>query len=599
MGEIRRLSKSISDRIAAGEIVERPVSVVKELIENAIDANASAVSINIIDGGIKEICVTDNGKGISADDVELAFEKHATSKIYTENDLDYISTHGFRGEALYSISAISIVEMKTKRKDDETGTIIRISGGRFDYINPAGLPDGTSVKISGLFFNVPARLKFLKKGSREAAYISDLVSRYILAFPEISFHYTSQGKTIYHSSGNCEMQSAIYCVYGSHVIDNMVYVAHETNEIKVSGYVSKPGTVMKNRRAGSVFVNRRYVRNAALHDMIKSAYGETLLKGDVPFFALNIDLPVSAVDVNVHPNKLQVRFKDSSAVEYVIKEAVSQAKRCVSSRVSIGFPEKPAAKRSSIEIHSTPAGFQTEFFSGFAKRSLKEQENPITDQYNYDDRVSEHISKAEYPGPLADYVIHEKTLPVFANYKLIGSFSNTYVLIEQSDKLLIVDQHAAHERLLYEKYKNNPIGTSQPLLMPYIMTVSHDQKNLIDENIEIFNSVGFDIEPFGILEYKISAVPSIVYSVNVEELMNNMINEILQSGSDIVLKREAVIMTACRCAVKAGDRLSDDELKNIVDSFLSTNVIPTCPHGRPVISVITKKQIDKSFKRIV
>lgn len=599
MSEIKLLPKNISDKIAAGEVVERPASVVKELVENAIDAKASAISVSISDGGIREISVTDNGEGIAFRDVGLAFEKHATSKLFTLSDLDYISTQGFRGEALSSIAAVSITEMKTKRRDEETGTHMRVSGGRTDYVNPAGLPDGTSVNVSNLFYNVPARRKFLKKEAQEAAYVSDLVSRYILAFPEISFHYTSEGKTVYHSPGNGDLSSAVYCVYGSGIMDTIVFVEHRANDMRVSGYVSKPGAVMKNRRAGSVFVNRRYVRNTALHDMVRSAYGETLVKGEVPFFVLNIELPFSAVDVNVHPNKLQVRFKDSAAVEYVIKEAVSSA--CAAPRGSVLPDVNEPPKRGAVEMRA-PEGTQTEFFSGFSRSVLKEQETAGTQQANACDmtdyaavtpELQEHETVEDAPPEEA-----EPPEIQVAGYRLIGSLGATYALVEQGGDLLIIDQHAAHERLLYEKFKSGNIPGSQALLYPYVFTASHEQKNVLDENIEAFVSAGFDIEPFGALEYKISAVPSVAAGAAAGELINDALAEI-QAGGDVVLKREAIIRAACRSAVKAGDKLSDAELKSLVDSFLKSGVMPTCPHGRPVISVISKKQIEKSFKRIV
>ncbi len=601
MGEIKLLPKNISDKIAAGEVVERPASVVKELVENAIDANASAISVNISGGGVKEISVTDNGIGIGKDDVNLAFVKHATSKIFTLNDLDYISTQGFRGEALSSIAAVSVTEMKTKRRSEETGTHIRVCGGRVDYVKPAGLPDGTSVIVSNLFYNVPARLKFLKSGAQEAVLISDLVSRYILAFPEISFHYTSDGKVIYHSSGNGDLKSAVYCVYGSGITDTIVYVEHCVNEIKVSGYVSRPGAVMRNRRNGSVFVNRRYVRNTALQEMIKNAYGETLVKGEVPFFALNIELALSAVDVNVHPNKLQVRFKDTAAVEYVIKEAVSKA--CAGVRGSVIAETSEPQKNGGIEMH-IPEGQQTEFFSGFARQVLSSQKakagNTALKVEETESPRQTEINKAPENILAPEDIKRDacEETEVLTAYRLIGSFGDTYALVEQGDNLLIIDQHAAHERLLYEHYKKGVAPSSQRLLEPCVITVPHEQKLIIDDNAEVFASAGFDIEPFGALEYKINAVPSVADMTAVNELINDALNEIQGTG-DFVLKRDSVIRAACRSAVKAGDKLAATELQSLVDSFLLTGVIPTCPHGRPVISVISKKQLEKSFKRVI
>lgn len=604
MGEIRRLPKNVSDKIAAGEVVERPLSVIKELIENAIDADASAVSISITGGGIKQLCVTDNGKGIDAEDAELAFEKHATSKIATENDLNFINTQGFRGEALSSISAVSVVDMKTKRREAEMGTQIRVSGGRMDGISPAGLPDGTSVTVSNLFYNVPARLKFLKSEQQEAAYVSDLVSRYILAFPEISFHYTSQGKTIYHSPGNGDLKDAIYCVYGAALMDNIVYISDEANDVKTEGYVSRPGAVMKNRQKGSLFVNRRFVRSTALGDMVKSAYGPTLVKGESPFYALNITLPPSAVDVNVHPNKLQVRFRDSAAVEYVIKEAVSQASKEIRGSVVIDMPAQPEKPRGSVEMQAPKEVFQTALFSGFGGAALKET---VTAQSSHETYVYEAPRDTDDSLDLEDTAINMpeiqyESVPAVdepQGFRLIGCFSDTYVLVEQGDDLLIIDQHAAHERLLYDKFISTQNSASQPLLIPSVLTVAHSQKLLIDENLSVFQSLGFDIEPFGTLEYKVSAVPMVVSGVPVTELINDALSEMSQNRGKEVLKRELIIRASCRSAVKAGDKLSEPELLSVTQSFLNTGVTPTCPHGRPVITVITKKQIEKSFKRVL
>lgn len=604
MGEIKKLPKSVSDKIAAGEVVERPLSVVKELIENAIDAGSSAVSVSIADGGIKQIVVTDNGKGIAAEDAELVFEKHATSKIATEHDLHFISTQGFRGEALSSIAAVAVVDLKTKRRDAELGTQIKISGGRVDAITPAGLPDGTSVAVSNLFYNVPARLKFLKSGQQEAAYVSDLVSRYILAYPEISFHYTSHDKTVYHSPGNGDLKDAIYCVYGDGLLDNIVYVAFEANGVKAQGYVSRPGAVMKNKQNGSLFVNRRFVRSASLSDMVKSAYGPTLVKGESPFFALNIMMPPAHVDVNVHPNKLQVRFADASAVDYVIKEAVSQACKEIRGTVMLDMPALPEKPRGSVEMQAPKEVFQTALFSGFGSASLRETQHAEDTHFEPYVFVTDANSKVGFEEEVKsvsvdDDFISAVTIEAPLSFRLIGSFADTYVLVEQEENLLIIDQHAAHERLLYDKFISNASNVSQTLLTPAVITVSHAQKLLIDDNIDAFLTLGFDIDPFGILEYKVSAVPAVVAGVSVSALINNAINEINENRGKEVLQRESIIRAACRSAVKAGDKLSMAELESVAQSFLTTGVIPTCPHGRPVITVISKKQIEKSFKRVL
>ncbi len=573
---IRKLPKNISDKIAAGEVVERPLSVVKELVENAIDAKANAINISITDGGIKQIIVSDNGLGISAGEVNLAFEKHATSKISSERDLTLITTQGFRGEALSSIAAVSAVEMMTKCRSEELGTQLRIAGASGCEIKPVGLPDGTTVIVSRLFFNVPARLKFLKSQSKEAAYISDLVSRYILAFPEISFHYTVQQKTVYHSPGNGKLLDAIFCVYGNAVLDNIVYVDYESNGIKACGYVSRPGAA--GMRPGSVFVNRRYIKSAVLSDIIRKAYGQTMVSGERPFYLLNITLPPNKVDVNVHPNKLSVRFADIAAVEHVIKEAVSAACRNIYSKVEISNSIPPAVKPINVQMRAPAEILQTEFFSGFERRTLSEKPADNAKAYEHKYNVDE---------PVLDL-----------HYKLIGSFANTYVLVEQSENLLIIDQHAAHERLLYEKFIAKKSADSQTLLCPHVFKVTHEQKNSIDSNIQTLISLGFDIEPFGNLEYKLNAIP-FGHSEDAQLLLFDALDEIRKSCGDVVLMRHAVIRAACRRAVKAGDRLPQEDLRSLISAFIENNVIPTCPHGRPVITIITKNQLEKSFKRVL
>ena len=593
---IRILDKSVSNKIAAGEVVERPVSVVKELVENSIDAGAGAVSIDITEGGIKSITITDNGSGIASQEVKLAFEKHATSKITTLRDLNHIITQGFRGEALSSIAAVSVTDLKTKTQDEETGTHIRISGGRLDFCNPAGLPGGTSITVSNLFFNVPARRKFLKKPGQEAAYISDLVSRYILSFPEISFHYRSGGKTIYHSPGNGDLKGAIYCVYGSDVLDSIAYVDEAYGGIRVWGYVARPGTSMRSKNTGSIFVNRRYVRNRMLFDMVKSAYGQTLVKGDFPFFALNIDIPASLVDVNVHPNKLQVRFSDNAAVEHVINEAVSSACGSIYGKIELSKSEEAVEPAVKVEMRTTDSFVQEELFSGFSRSVMKEES-----EIDYLSKEEIHIEKkTEDPYIQQETIIQDEPAAKteqdeIISYRVIGSFASTYILVEQSDNLLMIDQHAAHERLLYEKFIKEEQSASQRLMIPKVIKLSHEQMNTIDENIEVFRQLGFDMEPFGALEYKLSAVPSLIKEAGAQQL----ILEVLDDIKSPVIMKDDLIRTACRRAVKAHDKLSDKELQSLVDSFLKTDVIPTCPHGRPIITVLTKKQIEKSFKRTV
>lgn len=602
---IRVLDKSVSNKIAAGEVVERPLSIVKELVENSIDAGASAVSVDLADGGIKKITITDNGSGIQSGDVKLAFEKHATSKISTLQDLGHIITQGFRGEALSSIAAVSVVDMKTKTIDEDVGTHIRMSGGRLDFCRPEGLPEGTSIAVSNLFFNVPARLKFLRSKDKEAALVSDLVSRYILSFPEISFHYRSQGKTIYHSPGSGDLKDAIYCVYGRDVMDSIAYVDESFGGYRAYGYVARPGTTMKNKNAGSIFVNRRYVRNRALFDMVRSAYGQTLVKGEYPFFALNIDLPASKVDVNVHPNKLQVRFRDNAGVEHVIKEAVSSACTQIRGKIEMPAVKSTPAAVEKVQMQVTEDFEQPDLFSGFSRSVLKEEASVMDDVSDNEPNTYIVTDEGVKQEPDINYSEEPESEPQtkqevssleplnVQSYRLIGSFANTYALVEQGDNLLMIDQHAAHERLLYEKFISIKDAASQQLMIPKVVKVSHAQRNIIDENEVVLSELGFDISPFGALEYKISAVPSLLKDCDAHELLLEVLDDI----KNPIVRKEDLIRMSCRRAIKANDKLNEHELNSLVNSFLSTDVMPTCPHGRPIITVLTKKQIEKSFKR--
>lgn len=616
MGKIHILDETISGRIAAGEVVERPASIVKELIENSIDAGAKSIAVSIQDGGVKSIRVSDNGSGIAPEDMPLTVIKHATSKIRNITDLDKIYTMGFRGEALASISAVSMLKIRSKTSSNELGTELSAKGGKIESIREAGMPDGTVVLVENLFYNTPARLKFLKKPGTEASAVSGVIAELIIAHPEISFQYTSNDALIYHSPGNGNLLDAIVSVEGVSIRDNLVEVAISLNEISVRGFLSKPSISFK-RNNGKTYVNTRPIRSKVVSDAAMAAYGQRLLKGSFPYFAFHITMPVQDVDVNVHPNKLQVHFRDDNAVAYVVSAGVEDALQkglhapvielpTVDKTFSDPIPTEPvvhdflyaehaAAISKSDRILISPKEEELEDVSKILQKSMDESGNYVFD-FNQFSNLSapdpEPIKKETYVQP--------KIFTELVNYHILGTVFNTYILVEAEDSLYLVDQHAVHERLIYDKLRSLALEDVpvQRFLVSDIVHFSHEEARIIEENLVLLQNMGFEISPFGSLSYKIDAVPQILSGVTPSVLIRDIIDEIAGSralGSTILTDK--IAKAACKRAVKAGQELPPQILSDLVREFIESGTIPNCPHGRPIAIAFTKKQLEKSFGR--
>ena len=647
MKRIQVLSRHTANQIAAGEVVERPASVVKELVENSIDAGSTAVTVEINDGGIEYIRITDNGSGIISEDLPTAFLSHATSKISTAEDLYHIETLGFRGEALASIAAVSMLTMRTRTKNAEEGAMIRIEGGEVKESGPFGCPEGSTTEVRNLFYNVPARLKFLKSQRAEAGAISDYISRVIMANPAISFKLISSGKQVYHSPGDGQLKSAIFCVYGGETLPHIKPVDYDDGRIKITGYLGTEKLARPNRQHQSLFVNSRYVRSSQISYGIQRAFDTRLMGGRFPFYVLNIAVDFGDVDVNVHPNKMEVRFKDEQG-------AVRAA--TIAARMALGDPVAPVLthediapkpKFSAAEKKYTESIFvrtpekRDDFRSSFAgsinqpvpKTPVKIKE-PVS---TYDRPSAENILPA---GSLSygatkemtveqkrdeikkeaamPHVFVEATIPARKKetppeppkqldfgkvpYRVIGQLFGCYWVIQQGDEVFFIDQHAAHERRLYESIISKPLQPdSQLLLMPEIEKLTAAEYDTLMENIGLFTELGFDIEEFGSLTVSIRAVPAIFAAPEapafIHEAIGMLQNKNSLSTQDI--KRSSLIQSACKHAIKAGDILSDIEIKTLLEEYSNSGVPMTCPHGRPVMVRMSKIEFEKLFKRVL
>lgn len=630
MSKIRQLSEIVSGRIAAGEVVERPASIVKELVENCVDASATSISISIDDGGVKRIRVADNGLGIEAEDMPLTVVKHATSKIFTLTDLNSIQSMGFRGEALSSISAVSMTTIKSRRQGAEAGAELFSKGGKVEYIREAGLPEGTSVTVENLFFNTPARLKFLKKTSAEAAQISDTVARLILAYPNVSIKYANNGEIVYHSPGSGSLADAVASVYGPSMTPHLLPVDFAFNGIHVTGLVGSPNLTYRSSKYSSVYVNSRYIKSPLIHNAVMRSFGERLLKGNYPFYALHLDMDVSEVDVNVHPNKLTVHFSDDGAIEYIISSAISEAIAKGSSTPALTLQEPDAPpkeerpeteeERGNGEPLPEDIGRQIDRIMAIAEKRarpaiLRQESSPYSEQapialqtvpapsvQNQEQAALEHILYEEKPAPEPT----EEQIPLVqkaVNYKIIGSVFDVYVLMETGDALYFIDQHAAHERLIYDKLLDteNSRVISQTLLIPFDVTVSHEEKLLLDQYMDAVQSIGLVLERRQGMAYRLRAVPQILGHVEPGHLLEDVLEALANAGQvkNSQLLRERLAKGACKRAVKGGQALSKEEMERLVRMLQDSDTIPNCPHGRPIAIALTQRDVEKAFKRRV
>ncbi len=644
MNRIKLLSGEIASRIAAGEVVTSPASVVKELVENSIDAGATSITVEIENGGRDLIRVTDNGVGIHTEDVALAVEKHATSKISDFDDLDAIATLGFRGEALFSMAAVSRFTISTRTSDSISGTVMKVSGGANRSIMPAGLPEGTTVKVEQLFYNVPARQKFLVSSRNEAARVSAVVSRMILSHPELAIKYVNNGGVTYQSHGSGKLLDALITVYGNDIAGRVTELSYAAGDIEITGYISKPSSLYKKTNNITFILNGRCIGSKLLHDALVSGYGERLLRSHFPFAVVNIKLPPQSVDVNVHPNKTQVLFSDEAALHGALFAAVEKAlSASPTPELKLAEPAVAAAREPIAEQELSATEEQT-VLEEKAQSAVKEQKSEVApskasvyeasyaqqdlsiekeslrrmaEPFGFDGEAkladsSGGLVQTERFEQIMDDIItqaqHEPAVQTeiedvrkLVDYTVIGQAFNTYLVVECGETLYFIDQHAAHERMNFEDMKRRAEGgmPSQQLLTPYIKKFSQADFDLIADNAELLSQLGFELEEFGPLTYKFSALPTIVEQTGMDSLTDEVVSEIKSSKKNVVLARDRVIQAACKHSIKAGDALSDTQIAALLKDITSMNAIPNCPHGRPVAIAVTKSELQKGFMRIV
>ena len=611
MKKINVLSSEMSNKIAAGEVVERPASVIKELVENSVDAGATSLIIEIKNGGVSYIRVTDNGCGISPEDIKTAFLPHATSKIVNEDDLYSIKTLGFRGEALASIAAVSNVEIMSKT-EDENGTKLEISGGKFLSEETVGCPVGTTVVVKNLFFNTPARMKFLKKDSTEASYITDIVERLVMANPHISVRYIVDEKEKLFVSGDGELKSCIYAIYGRDYAKGVLELSNSNQAIKISGFVGKKELSRGNRAFQTVFVNGRYVKNRAITAVVENAYKNNIMVGKFPFYVMNIEIPFEMVDINVHPTKQEVKFVNERQVcdevywavkNALLKENDEIRERIKSRYVTFDRPvveQKPKVEQTEIKIETKPVNIERPQFSPVKKIevSVPKEFKPKAESRFVEQQPPKNSDTAEI---LKNFALAEPKVKLKENeksisYKIIGQLFDTYVILELEKEVLLMDQHAAHERMIYEKLmrmNDEKDMAYQMLLSPVAVTLSASEYDAVDGKREELEKFGFVVEDFGSNTILVRQVPVSLRDDDIKNVILDMINN---SSADYM--EENIHTIACKAAIKANKKLSDKEIDELVRMFVEEGGVNTCPHGRPIIVKITKYELEKMFKRI-
>ena len=644
---INILDKDTIDKIAAGEVVERPASIVKELLENSIDAGSSLVTVEIKNGGIDLIRITDNGCGIPSREVKKAFLRHATSKIVSDKDLISIKSLGFRGEALSSIAAVSKCEMITKTRDELTGVRYYIEGGTEAEFEEIGAPDGTSIIIRDIFYNTPARRKFLKTASTEGAHISELVEKLAMANTGIAFKFISNGQIKLQTNGSGNLKDIVYQLYGKEISKALCNVDYEKNGIKIRGVVARPEVTRSSRNLENIFVNGRYIKDNIISKAVEDGFGDRLMQHQYPFCALNFEL--NGVDVNVHPRKMEVRFSDRNFVYDNTKEAVEEIFITQSA-----VREVPVGKTSNEKkvFVNTPEPFENKRrdMSEVPEKGLQNKYEDVPKDTLHstgsDDEIKWRVPKENMYNPKDDmsFIKDENTKRVYSDIndlsnksikevnigniddvnpsgikpsqlsffeseskkymKVIGQVFDTYWIVQLENEMYIIDQHAAHEKVMYERLlkesKANKLS-SQMINPPIIVTLTEVEQNVLNEHMEEFRGIGFDIEEFGGKEYKINAIPNIFPSIPKAELFNEMLSDSTNydviSPSELILAKVASM--SCKAAIKGNMRISLLEANELFDELLSLENPYNCPHGRPTVIKMTKQEIEKKFKRIV
>ena len=638
MAKIHVLDSETIDKIAAGEVVERPSSVVKELVENAIDAGATSLSVEIKDGGIELIRVTDNGCGMEKDQLRTAFLRHATSKIEKSEDLTHLSSLGFRGEALSSIAAVSKVEVITKTPGSLTGTRICMEGPKEVVFEEIGAPDGTTFLMRNLFYNTPVRRKFLKQPATEGSYIADLMEHLALSRPDISFKLVVNGQMKFHTSGNADLREVIYRIYGRDVANALIPIKWEQEGIKVEGFLGKPVQVRSTRNYEIYFINGRFIKSNVIARAIEEGYKEYLMQHKFPFCVLHISMDSSKVDVNVHPTKMDIRFTNPmgfsaylcGAVKYTLKhhEMIPQASLASEKEQRAERKEEEKAKaaervpepfevnrRNEVQqvvkcvreetSYTTQANSEREIVRNPVCERIKGVEKSETERLEAEIKEADQTEigepKTEQLSLFENKVLSVENRP---HFRIVGQVFETYWLVEFQDKLLMIDQHAAHEKVNYERlmkqYREKNV-ISQGLMPPIIISMTAQEEMVLQENKEVFESLGFEIEAFGGNEYALRSVPVDLYGCGEKEMFLEVLDQLAEGGNygGIRVVEEKIASMSCKAAVKGNNLLRQEEAEALIDELLTLENPYNCPHGRPTIVEMTKTEMERKFKRIV
>lgn len=615
--KIAVLEKATIDKIAAGEVVERPASVVKELVENAIDAGADAITVEIKDGGKSYIRITDNGCGIPEEELPVAFLRHSTSKLRDASELSDIHTLGFRGEALSSISAVSRVEMITKPQTELMGVRYVVEGSQEVSMDKIGAPDGTTIMVYQLFFNTPARKKFLKSDMTEASYISELMERLALSHPDVSFLFISNKKEKIHTSGNGNLMDTIYQIYGRQIASNLLAVEKETDLLMVSGFIGNSNVARGNRSLENFYINGRYIKSPLLSKAVEEGYVGYLMQHQYPFCVLQITTKEAAVDVNVHPTKQEVRFDDEIAIADIFKTLVFERLHQREDIAEVTLDEeieKEKEQSKPVAEERTPEPFEKARLQQMREKITKQihADTPYERKYQefYQKRESDtnaHAPKQELPETSKPATYEQTsflTREARAKHHIIGQVFDTYWLIEHDNKLYIIDQHAAHEKVLYErmmKQLKNKEMTTQYVSPPIILSLTRAEQDILERFADVFAELGYVISPFGGNEFAIEGVPGNLFSFDVKtffmELLASCDSLKGNDGHDMIL--EKIASMSCKAAIKGNNQLSRPEIEALLEELLSLENPYHCPHGRPTIISMTKYELEKKFKRIV
>lgn len=658
MAHINVLDKSTVDKIAAGEVVDRPSSIVKEVLENAIDARATAVTVEIKDGGISFIRITDNGQGIEKDDIKNAFLRHATSKIKNVEDLLSASSLGFRGEALSSIAAVTQLECITKTPSDLTGIRYVIEGGEEKCLEEVGAPTGTTFIIRNLFYNTPARRKFLKSATTEASYISSIVEKIALSHPEVSIRFINNNQNKLHTSGNNKLNEIIYSIYGRDVAANILEIDDIAMNMHLTGYIGKPIVSRGNRNNMVYFINGRFIKSKIINNAIEEAYKPYMMQHNYPFCVLHFQIDNYLIDVNVHPSKMEIRFENPMDIYNIFYNAISAALSRRELIPEVTEADSGNSKKAYVQTITNNVN-NIESNINNIENNVKNIENIENDVKNIENIANaittkekqqpkrhirepepfeirrnmlndiERVSYASENDSVADISMvadgadDYNAIPVQGQteqidlfndvflskkerkkHKMIGQLFDTYWLIEYDNNLYIIDQHAAHEKVLYEKtlksFKNKEI-TSQQINPPIILTLSMEEENILNRFSDEFERFGYEIEPFGGKDYAVRAVPANLYSIGQKELLMSLIDSLTETSAELKsdLITEKIASMSCKAAVKGNNRLSVEEANALIEQLLQLDNPYNCPHGRPTIISMSKYEIEKKFKRIV